>query len=152
MGLFGNLFAKKKQPTLLEDLATATDWITEALCFSGYQADHTLESLKEIDRFFDEQTGSGGLLSQQRGKRLFGLGAYIGDVLIRSYGGHWLTDDRDPQGEINAAVELDSGCVVWPIQRAIKRYQNGAEDGIYIYGIAIGSQQGERHGPATGEM
>ena len=139
MGLLGTLFGKKKTPTLLYDLNTAKDWIAKALISSGYQADHTLESLKEIDRFFDEQSGPGGLLSEQRGQRIFGLGAYIGDVLIRTYGGHWITDDQDPQGELNVAVRLDDGSMVWPVQRAIKRYQSGPEDGIYIYGVAIGS-------------
>ena len=133
------LFGKKKRPTLLEDLATARDWIAEALIFSGYQADHTLESLREIDRFFEEQSGPGGLLSQQRGQRLFGLGAYIGDVLIRTYGGHCVTDDQDPQGELIVAVQLDNGSMVWPVQRAMKRYQNGPDDGIYLYGAALGS-------------
>ena len=139
MGLLGTLFGTKKTPTLLDDLTTAKEWIAKALISSGYQADHTLESLKEIDRFFDEQSGPGGLLSEQRGQRIFGLGAYIGDVLIRTYGGHWITDDQDPQGELNVAVRLDDGSMVWPVQRAIKRYQSGPEDGIYIYGVAIGS-------------
>ena len=133
------MFGKRKTPTLLDDLTTAKDWIAKALISSGYQADHTLESLKEIDRFFDEQSSPGGLLSEQRGQRIFGLGAYIGDVLIRTYGGHWITDDQDPQGELNVAVRLDDGSMVWPVQRAIKRYQSGPEDGIYIYGVAIGS-------------
>lgn len=139
MSFLGALFRKKKTPTLLEDLATAKDWITDALTFSGYQADHTLESLREIDRFFEEQSDPGGLLSEQRGQRLFGLGAYIGDVLIRTYGGHWVTDDQDPQGEINVAVQLNDGSMVWPVQRVMKRYQNGPKDGIYLYGAALGS-------------
>lgn len=139
MSLLGALFGKNKTPTLLDDLTTAKDWIAEALLFSSYQADHSLESLREIDRFFDEQSGPGGLLTERRGQRLFGLGAYIGDVLIRTYGGHWVTDDHDPQGELNVAVQLDDGSMVWPIQRAMKRYQNGPEDGIYIFGASLGS-------------
>jgi len=33
----------------------ASDWVTKALNSSGYKADYSLESIKEIDRFFDEQ-------------------------------------------------------------------------------------------------
>lgn len=139
MSLFDRLLGKKKKPTLLEDLLTARDWVAAALCSSGYKADFTMESLKELDRFFDEQCGPDGLLSKQRGQRLFAIGAYIGDVLIRSYGGQWLTDDEDPAGELNVAVRLDDGSVIWPVQRALKRYQNGPEDGIYSYGIAVGA-------------
>lgn len=135
MGFFDTLFGKKKKPTLLEDLGTARDWIAKALNFSGYRADFTLESLKEIDRFFDEQNKPGGLLSENRGSRLFALGAYLGEVLIRTYGGEWQTDDEDPQGEVNVAVRLACGSTLWPVQRVMKRYQNGPEDGIYVYGL-----------------
>lgn len=135
MGLFSLLFKKTKKPTLLDDIATTKDWIANALQSSGYKADFSIESLKEIDRFFDEQNCPGGLLSESVGIRLFAIGSYIGDVLISNCGGKWVTDDTDPHGEINIAVELPSGIILWPMQRVMKRCQNGSEDGIYAYGI-----------------
>lgn len=132
MGLMDKLF-KKKTPTLYEDIHTACEWVVMALNSSGYKADYTLESMKEIDRFIEEQSGENGIISRGRGKILFSLGCYVGETVIRLYGGKWHTDDNDPQGEINASVELDNGTVICPIQRVIKRYQNGSEDGIYAY-------------------
>lgn len=132
MGLMDKLF-KKKQPTLGEDIHTACEWVVMALNSSGYKADYTLESMKEIDRFIDEQSGENGIISRGRGKILFSLGCYVGETVIRLCGGKWHTDDNDPQGEINASVELDNGTVIFPMQRVIKRYQNGSEDGIYAY-------------------
>lgn len=32
---------------------------------------------------------------------------------------------------------------IWPVQRVIKRYKNGAEDGIAAYGAALGLDVGE---------
>lgn len=52
-----------------------------------------------------------------------------------------ITDDNDPQGEINASVELENGTVIFPIQRVIKRYQNGSEDGIYAYVYVLSSDR-----------
>lgn len=137
MGIFKNIFSKKNQPTLKQDIMTAKDWIASALQSSGYRADFSLESLKEIDRFFDEQNRPGGLLSENRGQRLFAIGAYIGEVIITEVGGEWITDDDDPQGEINISVKLTDESIIWPVQRAIKRYQNGKEDGIYDYAFVL---------------
>lgn len=136
MGLMDKLF-KKKQPTLGEDIHTACEWVVMALNSSGYKADYTLESMKEIDRFIDEQSGENGIISRGRGKILFSLGCYVGETVIRLCGGKWHTDDNDPQGEINASVELDNNTVIFPMQRVIKRYQNGSEDGIYAYVYAF---------------
>lgn len=132
MELMDKLF-KKKKPTLDEDIHTACEWVAMALNSSGYKADYTIESMKEIDRFIDEQSGENGIISRGRGKILFSLGCYVGETVIRLYGGKWHTDDNDPAGEINASVELDNGTVIFPIQRVIKRYRNGSEDGIYAY-------------------
>jgi len=45
--------------TLVEDARKASAWIVSALASSGYKADFSLESLREIDRFFDEQSEAG---------------------------------------------------------------------------------------------
>jgi hypothetical protein len=103
-------------------------------------ADFSIESLREIDRFFDEhaQNGQaipGGLLSEQLGSRIFAIGSYVGEVIIRAYNGKWQVDDNDPEAEMNIAVVLASGAIMWPVQRVVKRFKNGPEDGIYVYGI-----------------
>lgn len=134
---------KKQEPPppsgLVRDARKAADWIAEALRSSGYEADFSLDSLRRIDDFFAEQSENGqaveeGLLAEQLGSRLFALGSYVGEVLIRAYGGQWQADDNDPQGEINIAVVLPSGAILWPVQRVMKRFRNGPEDGIYVYG------------------
>jgi hypothetical protein len=127
---------------IVKDTLDAANWAATALPGVGYKADFTLDSLKEIDRLFDEQAPEGkpkpgGLLSDQLGSRIFVLGAYVGEVIRRHYGGEWLGDDADPDAEINVAVRLKSGGIIWPIQRVAKRFKNGPEDGIYIYGRFI---------------
>jgi hypothetical protein len=125
--------------TLLEDAQKAAAWIRMALVSSGYKADFSLESLREIDRFFDEHCKEGravpgGLLSAELGSRIFALGSYVGEVIIRAYGGKWQTADDDPEGELNIKVVLLSGAIIWPVQRVMKRFKNSPEDGIYAYG------------------
>ena len=138
MGLLDKFKGKKEEPpknenTLKQDILASAEWVANALNVSGYKADYTLESMKEIDRFFDEQNTPTGILSKNRGQILFSLGSYVGQTIIKLYGGSWVTDDKDPQGEINAAVKLDNGTVLWPMIRCMKRYTEGAEEGIWAY-------------------
>lgn len=136
MGTLNKLFSNQK-PTLLQDIMTSKDWIAMALNSSNYAADFSINSFKEIDRFFDEQNTPDGILSRNRGQILFALGAYIGEVIISVCGGEWLTDDNDPQGEVNIAVRLKDGTIIFPVQRAMKRYMDGKEDSIYDYGYIL---------------
>ena len=58
----------------------------------------------------------------------------MGQVFVRQLGGVWETDDGDPEGEINIAVRLPDGSLLFPVQRAMKRLRNGGEDSLYVYG------------------
>lgn len=129
--------------SLVEDLRGAADWISQALSSSGYFADFSPASLWAVDRFLDDNSVAGrprpgGLLDRDLGSRLFAVGAYTGEVIRRALGAEWRADDQDPQGEINVELVLSDGVIIWPVQRAIKRYQNGAEDGLAAYAAALG--------------
>ena len=127
--------------TLKQDIRLASEWVAGALNSSGYKADYSLESMKEIDRFFDEQSAETGLISQNRGSILFSLGAYVGETAIGLYGGEWVTDDDDPQGEIKIAVQLENGIIMWPVIRCMKRYNHGQEESIYAYLLVLSDKK-----------
>ena len=84
------------------------------------------------------------MLSQDLGARLFALGAYIGEVVRRHQGGRWVGNDSDPEAEINVELHLPDGTRCWPVQRVMKRFKNGAEDGIAGWGHAAGLPVGPR--------
>ncbi len=141
MGIF-NKFSKKNKGetpksenknahTLKEDILISSDWVVKALNSSGYKADYTLESMKEIDRFFDEQKT--GILAQNLGSTIFALGSYVGQTAIKLYGGEWITDDNDPKGEVNISVKLSNGMMIFPVMKCMKRFGNGSEDSLYAY-------------------
>lgn len=52
--------------TLLEDIYTYSQWAADNLTATGYLADYSLESMKDLDRFFDEQTQPGGVLAGEK--------------------------------------------------------------------------------------
>jgi len=121
--------------TITEDIDRSADWIANALSSSGYRADFSPQSLWDIDRFFDDHSSSdaakvGGLLADDLGQRIFEIGSYIGEVARRRLGGEWIGNDEDPQAEIVVELRFADGARCWPVQRAMKRFKNGAEDGI----------------------
>jgi len=134
--------ANAQSSKIVRDVKAAAEWIAKALRSSGYNADFSVESLKEIDRFFDDEAPGGvpretGLLSESLGARIFGIGSYVGEVVRRAAGGEWVGNDGDPTAEINVELHLKDGAILWPVQRAMKRLKNGREDGIYAYGHAL---------------
>lgn len=154
LGIGGTLCIKDKGfkkdmpvPTLLQDPKTASEWVIKALNSSGYQVSMHIESLKEVDRFFDEHMDDnthkpkkGGLLSEDMEPRLFAIASLIGEVVINTYGGEWVVDDKNKHGGVNIAVKLPSGAMIWPAQRVAKRCGEGPENDIYHYAVLSGKE------------
>ena len=124
---------------LNKDIVTAKEWIKAALESSGYQADFSLESLKDIDRFFDEQNKDGGILSQNTGRILFALGVYVGETIISHYGGQW--DLSGCKSETSIKVKVDEKTDLFPVVRVMSRYDFGNVSSIYAYGCCIKKEE-----------
>jgi len=126
--------------TLLQDIKTQSDWITKAFAADKLKLDYTIHSFIEIDRFFNKHARDGkavrrGRLATQLGPIIFSIGAYVGQAIIKNVrGAVWQTNDKDPEGEVNAAVKLPDGTIIFPMQRVLKRFKNGTEDALYVYG------------------
>src|SRR5664279_1093045 len=129
--------------TLEQDIKTQSAWIVNAFKSDSIILDYAVESLKAIDNFFDKHAENGkakpgGRLSQNLGPVLFSIGSYVGETIIKNVqDAVWQTDDKDPEGEINAAIKLPDGTIVWPIQRVMNRFLEAAENGIYAYGAVV---------------
>ena len=126
--------------TLLADIQMQSEWITKAFAADKLKLDYSIHSFMEIDRFFckhskDGKAIKGGRLAQNIGAIVFSLGAYVGQTIIKHVpGSMWQTDDNDLEGEMIASVKLPDGTTIFPMQRIMKRFLNGMEDAIYVYG------------------
>jgi hypothetical protein len=130
---------------IIADINKYSKNIAKFLKFHGYKANFTLESLKEVDRFFAENSANGkptenGLLAEATGSKIFAVGAYVGEVIRKSCSGAWEGDDADPKVEINIALRLWDNSIIWPTQKAFKRLTNGEEDSLYTYAYVITSE------------
>ena len=129
--------------TLLQDIKTQSDWIINAFAADKLKLDYSIQSFIEIDKFFNQHSKNGkavkgGRLSQNLGPILFSIGSYVGQTIIKNVpGALWQTDDKDPEGEFTASVKLPDGTLIFPMQRIVKRFKNGSEDAVYVYGHYI---------------
>lgn len=126
--------------SLKEDIKTQSDWIVKAFKADGFILDGSMDSIMEVDRFFgrnmkDGVPKKGGrLYGKGYGPKLFSIGSYVGETIIRNIEGtEWITDDEDPQAELNVFLKLPNDTQMWPIQKVMKRFHNGSEDAIYPY-------------------
>lgn len=114
-------------------------WITAALTSSDYKADFSMESLKEIDRFFDEQNTEGGILSKNAKGIILALGIYVGETIIANYGGEWIDEEyKDPN---TIKFKTMDGEVWFPVIRVLARYQYGSANSLYLYGQKAGKKK-----------
>ena len=120
-------------PILEEEIPMATDWAMENLIMSGYNANFTLDSIKELDRFFEEQNKEDGIIAINPGSILFALACYMGETIIGLYGGKWVTNEDDPDKEMNVEIHLDNKVKIWPAQKILKKYYKTKEENLYTY-------------------
>lgn len=130
--------------TLKEDIKSQSDWIVKAFAGDNFSLNYTIDSFIEIDRFFianmkgGKPKKGGRLAKKGYGPILFSIGSYVGETIIKNVKGtEWITDDNDPQGELNVSLKLPDGSILWPIQKVIKRFHNGSDDSIYPYGHSV---------------
>ena len=129
--------------TLKEDINEGSEWIVKAFKADKLNLDYSIRSFIEIDNFFNKHTSNGktkqgGRLSKGLGSIIFSVGSYIGNTIIKNVPGSvWVTDDGVPEDEINISVELPDKTIIFPVQRVMKRFKNGDEDSIYVYGYQL---------------
>jgi hypothetical protein len=117
---------------------------------AGFRLDLRPHSLWEVDRLVDATNGSVEHVlgdPEGRGHAVFALGGYLGEVLRQGVRGTWVGDDDDPDRELNVAIRLRSGALVWPVQRVMKRVALGSEEAIAAYGSLLGLDIGPPPSP-----
>lgn len=125
--------------TLKQDIQKSSLWLVKAFREFNKQLDYSVESVKLVDALIDEQfidgkPKAGGLFITGYGSKVFAIGCYVGDTIIKNTPAmKWVTDDDDKEGEINVQLLSASGAILFPVQKAMKRISNGYEDNLYAY-------------------
>jgi hypothetical protein len=105
--------------------------------------DYSLKSMALVDRVIDGLR-TGGPSADVAMRVLRGFGAYAGEVLVREIGAVW-TDFDDAQRDMfgqSFGIRTPDGRLWNPLGKAVKRYENGPEDSLRLFCLAVVGQAG----------
>lgn len=106
---------KGPEPTFTEEMAAEAEGFAAALAALDWRADFTMDALEDLDKFFEEETGWGGILTGDCEGRLHGLAAYLGEIFRRTCGGTWEKNGAEPR------LRLDNGALPDPFLKVRRR-------------------------------
>lgn len=149
------------------DIDRAAEWAAKQMVDKEFNADFSLESLHEVDRFFNEvadpnAAGYGEFFGQNLSFRTFAIGAYVGEVLRRVRDAEWLCDTHDPFVDVNAALDLGEDaeeCL--PMKQVLLRLNDGPSNsfvgfaqthGFEVPGEAVVVEEDKPQVPADFEI
>ena len=124
---------------LKEEIEKSSEWLIAAFKSLNLRLDYSVHSVRYIDNMIDAQFDNGkprpgGILFENAGPKLFAISAYLGEVVIRNTPGtYWVTNDDDPEGEVNIKVVSARKVEMYPAQRLMKRINSHDPDGLFGY-------------------
>jgi hypothetical protein len=95
--------------------------------------DYSVESLQRLDLFISEHF-DGHSAQHASDTLLLRVGSYLGEVIIRHLGGFW---NEAGEPEIN---EVGPIAVIYPLEKAQLRFQNGKADSLSWYYHSLAKQ------------
>jgi hypothetical protein len=104
--------------------------------------DFSPRSLEDVDAQI-ESLRDEGLTGEDAAEALFVFGCYVGEVMVRHLGGHWVPTTRSPLRDVSPwpmVVLLPTGAAWDPIGKAYKRLELG--DSEYLPGFFAAAAAG----------
>jgi hypothetical protein len=71
------------------------------------------------------------------GETIIGIGLYVGEVLVKKYRGEWMLKGGI---DLGLGLKINDDVEVHPIQKVLKRFQNGSEDSLSFFNEVIEMQ------------
>ncbi|MGG9961736.1 hypothetical protein [Ferruginibacter sp. SUN106] len=128
----------------LQELNNACSYIIQQYASINISLDFSVESVKELDRLFDDEFKDGELVNpdssfaKRHGFIMTGVAAYLSEVFIQhSVNSKIEIDPNDESWYVNFKVVAANGWSVEPGQRVIKRRLEGRESDFYHYVIIM---------------
>ena len=100
--------------------------------------DYSVASLRVADGIV-QGLQRGGAEGKRLESALFGIGAYVGEVLVRRAGAVWVDLDareREMFGQV-VGVRMPDGRVWNPLGRVVNRYTGGPEESLHLYYLTL---------------
>lgn len=131
---------KRERTPIEQEIRQAHESLVSIFADFGIRLDYSLESLETLERYLEDNypasQGAGSAWPAVRvGVKIYYLGAYLGEVLLKKIGGRWSFDEKDPLGQIRAELQLANGKRLRPIETVMERIEEGQAPGLH--GLAL---------------
>ncbi|MGQ4385496.1 hypothetical protein [Streptomyces sp. SAS_270] len=117
----------------------ATAFVTHATARNRLPLDYSVASLRVVD-FLIDGLRKGGAGRERVGGTLFGLGAYVGEVLVRRAGATWVDFDDDQRAYFAqpVGVRMPDGRVWNPLGKVHNRFEvGGPEESLQTFYLML---------------
>ncbi|MFE0249761.1 hypothetical protein [Streptomyces sp. NPDC059010] len=119
----------ERMPCAREMRRCAASFVTRATARSRLPLDYSVASLRIVD-FLIDGLRKGGADRERAREPLLGLGAYVGEVLVRRAGAVWVDFDADQCAYFDqrVGVRMPDGRVWNPLGKVHNRFDLGGPD------------------------
>jgi hypothetical protein len=117
----------------------AADFVTRITARSRIPLDYSVASLRIVD-FLIDGLRKGGTPRERNRETLLGLGAYVGEVLVRRAGAAWVDLDSDQRAYFGqpVGVRMPDGRVWNPLGKVLNRFEVGsARDSLQTFYLTL---------------
>ncbi|MEW2621293.1 hypothetical protein [Streptomyces sp. NPDC048106] len=117
----------------------AAAFVTRATARSRLPLDYSERSLRIVD-FLIDGLRKGGADREQARDTLFGLGAYVGEILVRRAGAIWIDLDADQRARFGQPVGIRMPDTrVWnPLGKVLNRFEaGGPEESLRLFYLTM---------------
>ncbi|MFB8776891.1 hypothetical protein [Streptomyces broussonetiae] len=116
-------------PCATEMRAYATAFVTRVTARNRLPLDYSVRSLRVVD-FLIDGLRKGGADQDRARDTLCGLGAYVGEVLVRRAGAAWVDLDAGQRAVLGqpVGVRMPDGRIWNPLGKVLNRFEAGSPD------------------------
>ncbi|CCK27915.1 hypothetical protein BN159_3536 [Streptomyces davaonensis JCM 4913] len=116
-------------PGASEMRAYTAAFVARVTARSRLPLDYSVASLRVVD-FLIDGLRKGGADREQADRTLFGLGAYVGEVLVRRAGAQWVDYDEPQRAYFGqpVGVRMPDGRVWNPLGKVRNRFESGGPE------------------------
>ncbi|MEV5969668.1 hypothetical protein [Streptomyces sp. NPDC051921] len=131
---------EERAPRAAEMERYASEFVGRVLARARLPLDYSATSLAVVDRLIDGLRRGGAGRKDVAGP-LLGLGAYVGEVLVRQAGAEWV--DLPPDHPVRTAfghpvaVRMPDGRLWNPLGRTVNRFEIGPQESLRTYFLTL---------------
>lgn len=94
---------------------------------SQLKLDYDTQSVKFIEEFIERQRDN--FDHEQRKGLINSIGSFVGQCVIKNYGGQWQVDEETQ----SVCIAFNDKNKIFPFAKTAKQFDNGLEDSVYSF-------------------